>query len=253
MRQRGKRDCESKRLLIANELQINVFAIFAAACESFNCINECALFFRRSCLANAPQLRNQFVHLQVIENSLAPGIDVTQEVIALIVPGREEAAEKTFEIGNFFRRFALPGFQPNAHSHSCAPRAEDRAATKAVSAGSLRAILQLGRRLASARGSKLVLHLSFRPAPNRELLLRRRISSGSRNNFRLRRARGTLRPTRWHRLSQSVVRTRRPRSRCRSSRPERGSLRLAMRLWCVSLVPSRRSRRICFPNAHKCA
>jgi len=96
--------------LISDKFQIEPIAIFAAPGHALNGVNKSALFLTGSFGSNSSQFENEFVHLKMVEDRLAPGIDLTQEVIRLIVPGREKAAQQAFQVRNLLGRFAIPGF-----------------------------------------------------------------------------------------------------------------------------------------------
>lgn len=58
---------------IAEEFQVEMFAIFAAQRHRSDFADERAFFFVRRFFANSPQFRDELIHLQVIENRIAPG------------------------------------------------------------------------------------------------------------------------------------------------------------------------------------
>jgi hypothetical protein len=53
----------------------------------------------------------------MVEDGLAPGVDVAQKMIGEIVPGWEKAAEQTFEVRYLLNCFAVSIFKPDTHSH----------------------------------------------------------------------------------------------------------------------------------------
>src|ERR1700723_805039 len=117
MRKRERSNSEIWMRLVAHKLQVQAFAVFAASSHAFNRIHKRALLFGVCLLPDTPQLENKFVHLQMVEDGLAPGVDVTQKMIGEVVPRRQKAAQQTFKVRNLLDRFAVSIFEPDAHSH----------------------------------------------------------------------------------------------------------------------------------------
>ena len=120
MRKPARSNSRSSVRLVANKLQVQPFAVFAAPGHAFNRIYKRTLLFAVCLLPDPPQLKNKFVHLKMVEDGLTPRVDVTQEMIGEIVPRWKKAAQQTFKVRDLLNRLAVFIFESDAHSHQLA-------------------------------------------------------------------------------------------------------------------------------------